>query len=165
MIVINTNYLLNFVIPQGPTGPTGPSSGLPAFGGKYNTASQTLNLGIGTQTQLPLPTSMPNLNTDYTQTNSITVNQTGTYEINYYSNMSAALATTVTFAVRQNGSNIPATVIARALTVGTSTIYSGSVIVNLTAGNIIDMAISALLAVGITLGSGVNASLSIKKLN
>jgi len=165
VIIINTNYLLNFTIPQGPTGPTGPASGLSAYGGKYNTTSQTLNLGIGTQTQLPLSVNMPNLNTSYTQTNSITINQTGTYEINYYMSISAALATTVTFSVRQNGTNIPSTTISKALTVGTNTTYNGSTIVNITSGNTIDMAISALLAVGITLGNGVNASLSIKKLN
>ena len=165
MIIINTNYLLNFTIPQGPTGPTGPASGLSAYGGKYNTTSQTLNLGIGTQTQLPLSVNRPNLNTSYTQTNSITINQTGTYEINYYMSISATLATTVTFSVRQNGTNIPSTTISKALTVGTNTTYNGSTIVNITSGNTIDMAISALLAVGITLGNGVNASLSIKKLN
>jgi len=165
VIIINTNYLLNFTIPQGPTGPTGPASGLSAYGGKYNTTSQTLNLGIGTQTQLPLSVNMPNLNTSYTQTNSITINQTGTYEINYYMSISAALATTVTFSVRQNGTNIPSTTISKALTVGTNTTYNGSTIVNITSGNTIDMAISALLAVGVTLGSGVNATLSVKKIS
>ena len=75
------NYNLNFTIPQGPTGPTGPQgitgptgpiSGLAAYGGKYNTAQGSISLGIGTQSQMPLPTSMPNLNTTYTQANSIT---------------------------------------------------------------------------------------------
>lgn len=108
---------------------------------------------------------MPNLNTTYTPTNSITVTQAGTYEINYYSNISAAIGTTVTMAVRSNGTNIPDTVISRALSVGVGSIYSGSVIVTLPAGAVIDMAISALLAVGITLGSGVNATLSIKKID
>lgn len=219
MIIINpndTNYLLNFVIPQGPTGPqglagttgptgsigptgpqgligatgptgstgptgpqgltgatgptgltgpTGPTAGLNAYGGKYSDASQTLNLGIGTQTQIPLPSSMPNLNTTYTPTNSITVAQAGTYEINYYSNVSVALGTTLTLAVRNNGTNIASTVISRALSVGVGSIYSGSAIVTLAAGDVIDMAVSALLAVGVTLGSGVNATLSVKKLN
>ncbi len=165
MIIINSSYLLNFTIPQGPTGPTGPSAGLAAYGGKYNTTSQTLNLGIGTQTQIPLPSNMPNLNTTYTPTNSITVTQAGTYEINYYSNVSAALGTTVTLAVRSNGTNIPDTVINRVLSVGIGSIYSGSVIVTLPAGAVIDMAISALLAVGVTLGTGVNSTLSVKKLN
>jgi len=162
---MNTGYRLNFVIPQGPTGPTGPSTGLSAYGGKYNNTSSTINLGLGTQTQIPLPSSMPNLNTTYTQQNSITVSQTGIYEINFYLTASATLATTLTFAVRTNGTNIPATVLSRALSVGTNSSYSGSAIVSLTAGNVIDMAISALIAVGITLGNGTNASLTIKKIN
>ncbi len=163
-----TGYTIDFIIPQGPTGPTGaagPTAGLNAYGGKYNDATQTLNLGIGTQTQIPLPSSMPNLNTTYTPTNSITVAQAGTYEINYFTNLSVALGTTVTLAVRNNGTNIPNTVVSRVLSVGTGSIYSGSVIVTLTAGAVIDMAISALLAVGVTLGTGVNSTLTVKKLN
>ena len=68
-------------------------------------------------------------------------------------------------AVRQNATNIPSTVISRLLSVGVSSIYSGSVIVSLNAGDVIDMAISALLAVGVTLGTGVSATLTVKKLN
>ena len=169
-----SGYTLDFVIPQGPTGPTGitgptgvtgPSNGLNAYGGKYNNTTSTLNLGIGTQTQIPLPTAMPNLNTTYTPANSITVAQAGTYEINYYSNISAAVATTITMAVRNNGTNIPSTVISRILSVGVGSIYSGSTIITLAAGDVIDIAISALLAVGVTLGTGVNATLTVKKLN
>ena len=162
------SYLINFTIPRGATGATGatgPASGLNAYGGKYNTNPQTLNLIIGTPTQIPLPTSQPNLNTTYTPTNSITVAQAGVYEINYFSNVSAALATTVTQAVRINGTNVPSTVISRALSVGVNSIYSGSTIVTLAAGDVIDMAVSALIAVGLTLGTGVNATLTVKKLN
>ena len=43
--------------------------------------------------------------------------------------------------------------------------FNGSTVVALTAGSVVDMALSALLAVGITLGSGLNALLSIKKLD
>ncbi len=162
---MNSNYTIDFTIPQGPTGPTGPAAGLDAYGGKYSDTTQTLNLGIGTQTQIPLPTAMPNLNTTYTPANSITVAQAGTYEINYYSNLSVALGTTVTLAVRSNGTNIPDTVISRVLSLGVGSIYSGSVIVDLPAGAVIDMAISASVAVGVTLGTGVNASLSVKKIS
>ncbi len=165
---MNQNYSLNFVIPQGPTGPvgpTGPANGLNAYGGKYNNSASTLNLGILTQTQIPLPTTMPNLNTTYQTANSITVSQAGVYEINYFLNVSVAIGTTLTLAIRANGSNIPSTVVSRVLSVGTSSVYSGSTIVNLTAGTTIDMAISALVAVGVNLSSGVNASLSLKKLN
>ncbi len=149
----------------GATGPTGPANGLNAYGGKYSDTPQTLNLTIGSSTQIPLANSMPNLNTTYTPANSITVAQAGNYEINYFSNVSAALGTTVTQAVRSNGTNIPATIISRVLSVGVGSIYSGSVIVTLPAGAVIDMAISALLAVGVTLGNGVNSSLTVKKIN
>lgn len=151
--------------PTGVTGPTGPAAGLNAYGGKYSDTSQTITLSIGSATQVPLANSLPNLNTTYTPANSITVTQAGTYEINYYSNVTAAVATTITFAVRNNGTNIPSTVISRGLSVNVGSIYSGSTIVTLPAGAVIDMAMSALLAVGVTLGSGVNASLTVKKLN
>lgn len=159
------NYALNFVIPQGPTGPTGPASGLLVYGGKYNNTSSNISLGIGTQSQVPLPVSMPNLNTTYTPVNSITVNQGGTYEINYYTNVSVAIGTTLTLAVRANGTNIQQTIVSRTLSVGTSSVYSGSVLVQLSANTIIDMAVSALVAVGVTLGSGTTATLTVKKIS
>ncbi len=159
------NYNLNFVIPQGATGPTGPSNGLNAYGGKYNNTSSNISLGIGTQSQIPLPVSLPNLNTTYTPNNSITILQDGIYEINYYVNLSAAIATTITLAVRSNGTNIASTVTSRSLSVGTNSVYNGSVLVNLTANSIIDIAISALIAVGVSLGSGTTACLTIKKIN
>lgn len=162
------NYNIDFTIPQGPTGPTGPTgpaTGLAAYGGKYSDTTQTINLGVGVQSQLPLPDAMPSQDVTYTPANSITVSQAGTYEINYYSNISVALGATVTLAVRVNGTNIPDTVISRLLSVGVGSIYSGSVIVTLAAGDVIDMAISSPLAVGVTLGTGVNATLSVKKIS
>lgn len=108
---------------------------------------------------------MPSKNTTYTSTNAITVSQGGVYEINYFINVSATVATTLTLAVRVNGTNIPSTIISRALSVGVSSIYSGSVIVTLAANDVIDMAASASLALGVTLGSGVNATLSVKKIS
>ncbi len=151
--------------PTGATGATGPANGLNAYGGKYSDTPQTLNLTIGSSTPIALPTAMPNLNTTYTPANSITIGEAGTYEVDYFSNVSVAVGTTLTQAVRINGTNIPDTVISRILSVGVGSIYSGSVIVTLAAGDVIDMALSALLAVGVTLGAGVNATLTVKKLN
>lgn len=158
----SSGYTLNFVIPQGPTGPTG---GLNSYGGKYNNTGGNISIGVGTQTQVPLGQTMPNLNTLYATTNSITLTQAGVYEINYFANVSAALSTTITMSVRANGVNIPSTVLSRALAIGTSSIYNGSVIVTLSANSVVDMAISALLSVGVTLGSGTSASLTVKKIN
>ncbi len=164
----NSSYLLNFTIPQGPTGPigpTGPANGLSAYGGRYNNTGGNISLGLATPTQIPLTNNMPSLNASYNVDNSITIRETGVYEITYFSNLSVTLGTTVTIAVRANGTNIPQTVISRVLTVGTSSTYSGSALVSLSAGTVIDMAISALVSLGVTLGSGTNTSLIVKKLN
>jgi hypothetical protein len=126
---------------------------------------QTLNLTIGGTTQIPMATTMPASNVTYTPANSITVATAGNYEINYASSLSVAVGTTVTLSVRQNGTAIPSASISRVLSVGVGSLFNGSTIVALAAGDVIDMALSALLAVGVTLGSGVNATLTVKKLN
>ena len=107
---------------------------------------------------------MPSKNVTYSPANSITVPTAGVYEVNYYTNVSAALGTTVTMSVRRNGTAIPQATISRVLSVGLSSLYNGSFIIALSAGDVIDMALSALLAVGITLGSGVNTTLTLKQI-
>ncbi len=151
----------------GPTGPTGAdgTANLNAYGGLYNNTPQTINLTLGGTTQLPLPSNMPSQNVTYTPANSITAPVAGVYEINYFTNISAALGTTVTMSVRRNGTAIPDATISRALSVGVGSIYNGSIIIDLNAGDVIDMALSALLAVGVTLGSGVNTTLTIKQIS
>lgn len=151
--------------PTGPTGPTGPANGLAAFGGRFNTTPQTLNLTIGGTTVIPLPSNMPSLDVTYAPANSITIATTGTYEINYSSTLSVLTGTTVTLAVRQNGTNIPDTIISRVLPAGVGSPFNGSIIISLSAGDVIDMAISALVAVGVTFENGVNATLTVKKLD
>ena len=149
----------------GPTGPTGVAN-LNAYGGLYNATPQTLNLTIGGTTQLPIAATMPLKNVTYsTPANTITVANAGVYEINYYTNLSAALGTTGTLSVRRNGTAIPQATLSRVLAVGVGSLYNGSVLVALNAGDVIDMAISALLAVGVTLGGGVNTTLTVKQLD
>ncbi len=132
----------------------------------YNATPQTLNLTIGGTTQLPIAATMPLKNVTYsTPANTITVANAGVYEINYYTNLSAALGTTVTLSVRRNGTAIPQATLSRVLAVGVGSLYNGSVLVALNAGDVIDMAISALLAVGVTLGGGVNTTLTVKQLD
>ncbi len=146
------------------TGATGPANGLNAYGGIYSNTPQTLDLSIGGTTVVPMPNAMPALNVT-NAANALTVAQAGDYEIEFKLNASASLGAAVTVAVRRNGTNIPSTVLTRTLAIGTETIYQGNTIVTLTAGDVIDLAISALLALSVTLGGGTNATLSVKKLN
>lgn len=148
----------------GATGATGVAD-LNAYGGLYNATPQTLNLTLGGTTQLPIAATMPLKNVSYAPANSITVSAAGVYEINYYTNVSAALGTTVTLAVRRNGTAIPQATLSRVLAVGVGSLYNGSFIITLNAGDVIDMALSALLAVGVTLGGGVNTTLTVKQLS
>ena len=150
--------------PTGPTGPTG-TANLNAYGGLYNATPQTLNLTVGGTTQLPMAETMPLKNTVYTPANSITASEAGVYEINYYTNLSVALGTTVTLAVRRNGTAIPQATVSRVLSVGVGSLFNGSFMIALDAGDVIDMALSALLAVGVTLGGGVNTTLTIKQID
>ena len=152
---------------QGVTGATGATgtADLNAYGGLYSTTPQTVNLTVGGTTQLPIASTMPLKNVTYTPANSITVANAGVYEINYYTNVSAALGTTVTLAVRRNGTAIPQATLSRVLSVGVGSLYNGSFIIALSAGDVIDMAISALLAVGVTLGGGVNTTLTVKQIS
>lgn len=99
MIIINADYLLNFVIPQGPTGPAGTSDGLKSYGGRYNLTSSVINLTLNSSSVVPLSENVPYKNVTY-GTNNMIINQNGVYEINYYANMTASAATTVTMAVR-----------------------------------------------------------------
>jgi len=112
-----------------------------------------------------MPSAMPAEAVTYTPANSITVTTAGIYEINYFTILSVALGTTVTLSVRLNGTNIPNATVSRVLAVGVGSLFSGSIILSLAAGDVIDMALAALLAIGVTLGGGVNASLTVKKLN
>ncbi len=107
---------------------------------------------------------MPTLNTT-ASSNQITITTTGTYEINYNMIGTASLAVGITMAIRRNGTNIASATSNRLLSVGVQSIYSGSVIVNLTAGDVIDMAVSALLAATLTLSNETNATLSVKRIS
>lgn len=150
----------------GPTGPIGPAgesgNGLAAFGGKYNNTVQTLALATGTPVTIDLPASMPTNNVQYTPVNSITVNETGNYEINYSANVTSTNSSTIALAVRNNNTEIDSATLTNIFSDGENAIYSGSVIVSLTAGDVIDMTLTSTEA---ATGSVNNATLSAKLLD
>lgn len=173
------NAVLNFVIPRGATGATGatgmtgatgatgetgPANGLNAHGGRYNVIPKVLNIAAGGKTQIPLSATMPANNVTYATANGVTVAQSGDYEVNYFVTFSAAAKTAVTLSVRVNGVAIPEATVNRTLSVGMDAI-GGSFIKTLSAGDTLDMALSALSSVCVTLGNGLTATLTAKKLN
>lgn len=168
MVNINSDYLLNFVIPQGPTGPTGPqgtpgSNGLTSYGGKYSTTNQVFTTDLGTPTEVTLPTLMPSLDINTANPNTITIITPGDYEITYNVLAEVNNAGNLSLAVRNNGTDIPGTLQTLNLTANKSENFGGSIITTLAAGNVIDIALTS--TVNNTDGTVNQASLTLKKLN
>lgn len=154
---------------QGPIGPTGPSGNalLSAYGGKYNNMQANLNtMGAGTWVVVPLTEEMANINVVNSTPNSIVLEQDGVYEINYALNISTDKNTTLTLMVRDNSVMLPASVITKQILANNTVSYNGSIIEELSASDKLDMEISATEDnVLVSLGSGITATLSIKKLD
>jgi hypothetical protein len=105
---------------------------------------------------------MPNNETTYTPTNSITVDQAGDYQLCYTMDASASLATSVTVAARQNSTAIPSTSQTKALSLSGDTAFGTCTIVTLAAGDVVDLYISSGLAATVTAN---NADLRLTKLS
>ena len=108
---------------------------------------------------------MPAENVTYTPANSMTIGETGVYEIHYMGNLSSTAPASVTLAVRRNGTNIPSATITRQLPANTNSFYNGTTILNLTAGDVITMALSSPSAVSVTHNNGTSATLTVKKID
>ena len=154
---------------MGPTGPRGPAGYalLSAYGGKYNNMTNTLDTqGAGLWSQIPLIETMDNINIINNIENAFKLEQDGVYELNYFLNISANKDTTITFMVRENGVMIPSTVIAKNIKPNEIESFNGNTIVSLRADDVLDMELSATVDnVTIIFGSGITASLSIKKID
>ena len=151
--------------PTGATGPTGPAgTGLDAYGGRYSTIDQTFTTTTGTPTQIELANVMPSLDIDITTNpNALTITDAGDYELTYNALAEVDNVGNLTLAIRNNGTNIPGTVQTLTLTANESESFGGSIVVTLTAGSIIDLALTS--TVDTTDGTVNQASLTAKKIN
>ncbi|MFQ7226972.1 BclA C-terminal domain-containing protein [Enterocloster bolteae] len=156
--------IVGFLIIHGSTGPTGAAGGIAAYGGMYRTTTTPISIGIASTQQVAFNNTMPLLNTTVAA-NAITVANTGIYEINWKLVSTASVAVALTLAIRRNSVPIASTTSTRTLSLGVESLFEGSVIFNLTAGDVIDMALSSALAVTLTLSTGTNATLTVKQLS
>lgn len=108
---------------------------------------------------------MPGDGVTYDTENSITIARAGDYDLSYMINIYASAGTDMTFEVQQNGTPIPATVTGRTMAAGAVTPISGNTIVSLPAGAVLSLAVEAPNAVDLTFIRGVNASLTVKKID
>ena len=165
----------------GPTGPTGPqgepgSNGISAYGGLYNSGSQLFFFSApDNDIQVQLNTAMPMRRVTANGNNTITIQTAGDYEINYNVLLNTSKTSTISIGVRRNGVIIPVTRGSQTMSVDSKTglSYDGrlsaSVIVPLTAGDVLDLAISVVRTLPSNFDAVIygyaNASFSVKKLN
>lgn len=124
-----------------------------------------MTLTANTPDQVALATTMPETGMTYTPANSVTLTEAGTYELSYNAALTSVNAGDVTLSVRQNGTDIASTPITKTMTAGESALFSGDTVVTLNANDVLDLAVTSTVAGDVTLGNGVNAMLTVKRLN
>lgn len=179
------NHVLDFIIPQGMTGATGPRgeqgppgesvNGLSAYGGLYNAGTQ---LVFFTQpdvyVQVRLNTALPSYRTTPNGDNTLTIQENGDYEINYNVLMSTSQASEIGIGVRRNKTILPTTRGSQSLALDSTTTIaydgrlSGTSIVALQAGDVLDLAVQVIRTLPPNLDAAINgyanATLTVKKL-
>lgn len=147
---------------------------LSAYGGLFNTAVQPLTFtAVNTYIPLTLNMIMPIKNVTVSG-NTLVLNEAGDYEINYNVLVSASASVDIAVAVRSNGAVIPSTRGTQTLTYSAEAglthdgLFSGSAIVTLPAGAVLDIAISVIntLPTGLdaVVNNYANSTLSVKRL-
>jgi hypothetical protein len=144
------------------------ATGLEALGGLYSTTAQAISIGIGGGVdQIALAEAMPSNNVTL-GTNDITIIEPGTYEINYMVTVSTVLvAADLSAGVRINGATnfITSTFQTRTLSLTLTTLFEGITLVDLTAGDVIDLAVESTVDVSSSLTGGLTAYLIVKKIS
>ena len=172
--------------PQGIPGPEGPqgipgepgasSSGLSAYGGLYNAGTQILNFSAAdTEIPIALNTPMPLKNVTVSQSNTLFIEISGNYEINYNILLNTSRDVTAAVGVRRNGVILPVTRGSQTMSVDSATFLSydgrlsASVIVPLSAGDRLDLVISIVRTLpsnfSAIINGYANAVLTIKNLD
>lgn len=159
-------YAFDFIVPQGPTGPTGPMgtyTGLTAYGGRFSTAPEVLNLGISSPVQVPLLDFSTARKVNYSTLNSVILEESGVYEITYILDAAVSTIAELTVEVRQDGVTIPVTRNTKSVSPTVGATFCGNMFYTLPANSVIDLAISSSVATTVTLNNG--SSLMLKKIH
>ena len=163
--------------PQGiPGEPGASSSGLSAYGGLYNAGTQILNFSAAdTEIPIALNTPMPLKNVTVSQSNTLFIEISGNYEINYNILLNTSRDVTAAVGVRRNGVILPVTRGSQTMSVDSATFLSydgrlsASVIVPLSAGDRLDLVISIVRTLpsnfSAIINGYANAVLTIKNLD
>lgn len=173
-----SNAILNFSIPRGDVGPTGPAGEQGpegpagedaevtyAYASKYQTNNQAITANANVITQVPLTENGPSINVTNSEANKFTIIEPGVYKIDYSFAGTSSAAGTITVEARNNGNTINGGKTSRVVTASGLADIKGSTLVDLTADNVIDLAISSSENATITPVTNTNAYLIIEKVD
>lgn len=149
--------------PQGPTGAQGPEK-TPAFGRKYDNSTNNINLQENVAQEIPLASNGPNFGITIETQNALTINESGTYKVDYFFSGSTNTNANVTVEIKQNQTPIGSTTIIKDTNANVDTDFIGSSINSFAAGDKISLNIESTSTITISPASGTSAYLNIFKL-
>lgn len=159
-----TNAILNFSIPRGEQGTPGTEI-TPAYSNIYNNAQTVTSLTQDVATTVTLGTTGINNNVNNETANKLTITNAGDYKIDYLLVGTSSAAATLTLDVKNNSNQIAGSNISEVASANETVQIQGSVLANLSVGDVIELNISSSATTNLTPSNGTNAYLIITKLN
>ena len=152
--------------PTGATGPTGPSGTNPAvFAYKYNDEGNTKELTANQAEQVDLAISSEASGISVTLENSMIINTTGIYKIEYFFSGSISENAALVIELENNGISINGSEISKDAIANTDTDFNGAVVLEANQNDVINIGVRANKNVTLTPAPDVNAYLIITKLS
>ncbi len=152
--------------PTGPTGPAGPAStsSIEAYGSKYDTTSNNINLTANQESTVPLGNTGPVSNIESTSTNALTITEDGTYKIDYLFQGSSSAAITLTLELTKSTTPIVSSSITKDIEANKDVTLSGSIIIDLQTDDEIGLGLEGSSDATISPTDGTSAYINIIKL-
>lgn len=152
--------------PTGATGPTGPSGTNPAvFAYKYNDEGNTKELTANQTEQVDLAINSEASGISITLENSMIINTTGIYKIEYFFSGSISENAALVIELENNGISINGSEISKDAIANTDTDFHGAVVLEANQNDVINIGVRANKNVTLTPAPDVNAYLIITKLS
>lgn len=152
--------------PTGATGPTGPSGTNPAvFAYKYNDEGNTKELTANQTEQVDLAINSEASGISITLENSMIINTTGIYKIEYFFSGSISENAALVIELENNDISINGSEISKDAIANTDTDFHGAVVLEANQNDVINIGVRANKNVTLTPAPDVNAYLIITKLS
>lgn len=152
--------------PTGATGPTGPSGTNPAvFAYKYNDEGNTKELTANQAEQVDLAINSEASGISVTLENSMIINTTGIYKIEYFFSGSISENAALVIELENNGISINGSEISKDAIANTDTDFHGAVVLEANQNDVINIGVRANKNVTLTPAPDVNAYLIVTRLS